>query len=308
MSLFSDAKLILTPNGYKDGKIYALKPFDGSGDFDVVRATSATRVNSAGLIESVGNNIARLDYTEDSCPCILIEPQRTNLFINSDTPATQNITTTATTYTLSFYDVGEIVLSGSATGTLTGINIGERVSLTFTATSGTLTLNVTNCEKVQLEVGNEATSYIPTTTTTVTRNADVINRTGVSNLIGQTSGEIFMDCKPINITNDTLGLFAISDGTATNRIVCFTTNNNLRIISTANGVTSNFQSSFEFTSRVKIRLTYASGVYQLFANDTLLGGHSGLTNFSSPLSSVFICGSQSGGQNRFARVYNFYIK
>jgi hypothetical protein len=52
MSLYDDASLILYPSGYKEDKIYSLKPTDGSGDLDFTRASSATRVNSDGLIET----------------------------------------------------------------------------------------------------------------------------------------------------------------------------------------------------------------------------------------------------------------
>lgn len=257
MSLFSDAKLILTPNGYKDGKIYALKPFDGSGDFTMVRATGATRVNSAGLIESVGNNIARLDYTENSCPCILIEPQRTNLFLHSENFADsywaktriniasnqiisldgtltgdlltqqlgetnrgfvgRNLTATGNlTYSIfakkkekdflimtdNASGLGFINtwfnLSNGTTGTVDStrtakiINYGNgwyKCSVTVENTSSTIQClyglgDIDNSTVVvdsggiyiwgaQLEQGTEATSYIPTTTTTATRNADV---------------------------------------------------------------------------------------------------------------------------------------
>lgn len=45
----------------------------------------------------------------------------------------------------------------------------------------------------QLEVGFTHTSYIPTTTGSVTRNADVVSVTGVSSLLGQTSGTFYLD-------------------------------------------------------------------------------------------------------------------
>ena len=45
----------------------------------------------------------------------------------------------------------------------------------------------------QIETGSVATSYIPTTTGSVTRDADVINKTGVSGLIGQTQGTIYAE-------------------------------------------------------------------------------------------------------------------
>ena len=57
MSLFDSASLVVTPNGYKEDKLYAIKPTDGSGDLVVTRATTATRVNSDGLIEQVPYNL-----------------------------------------------------------------------------------------------------------------------------------------------------------------------------------------------------------------------------------------------------------
>lgn len=45
----------------------------------------------------------------------------------------------------------------------------------------------------QYETGFAATSYIPTTTGTVTRSADVVSVTGVSSLLGQTSGTFYTD-------------------------------------------------------------------------------------------------------------------
>ena len=83
MSLFESASLVVTPNGTKASKLYAIKPTDGSGDLSVTRATTATRVNSAGLIESVASNVPRLDYTNSTCPSILVEPQRTNISLRS---------------------------------------------------------------------------------------------------------------------------------------------------------------------------------------------------------------------------------
>jgi hypothetical protein len=44
----------------------------------------------------------------------------------------------------------------------------------------------------QLEAGAYPTSYIPTSSASVTRNADVIVKTGVADLIGQTEGTIYL--------------------------------------------------------------------------------------------------------------------
>jgi len=84
MSLLEKSSLILTPNATKEGKLYSVVPNTTLGDMDVVRATTATRVNSAGLIESVAVNVPRIDYTNGSCPSLLVEQQRTNVVTYSE--------------------------------------------------------------------------------------------------------------------------------------------------------------------------------------------------------------------------------
>ena len=78
------ATLLMLPNAYKDSLLYSVLPQDGAGDFDVVRGSSATRVNAEGLIEAVIEvNTPRIDYTSGS-PVLLVEPQSTNLLSISE--------------------------------------------------------------------------------------------------------------------------------------------------------------------------------------------------------------------------------
>ena len=81
--------LILVPARFKTGKLYTpLATTSGgvvlgaSGDFNVTRATTATRVNASGLIEVVASGIPRLDYYTSGgtagCPALLVEPAATN--------------------------------------------------------------------------------------------------------------------------------------------------------------------------------------------------------------------------------------
>ena len=62
MSLLTTASLVVTPNAYKEGKLYSVIPSDGSGDFTFTRATTGTRVNEAGLVELVPYNLMK--YSE----------------------------------------------------------------------------------------------------------------------------------------------------------------------------------------------------------------------------------------------------
>jgi hypothetical protein len=86
MSQFYDlASLVVIPSGYKASTIYAQKPLTTDGQLSFSRASTATRVNASGLIETVASNVPRLDYTNSSCPKILLEPQRSNLITRSET-------------------------------------------------------------------------------------------------------------------------------------------------------------------------------------------------------------------------------
>jgi len=195
MSLLTQASLVLTPNAYKANKLYSIIPSSGNGDMTTTRATTATRVNSSGLVENVATGIPRVDYT-DGVANILLEPQRTNRVLNSATVVTQTITTTAVDNTLSFYGTGTITLSGTFAGNLVGTGATNRVSLTFTPTAGSLVLTVSgSCTNGQLEVGSYPTSYIPTTSSTFPRNQDIMSKTNLytNNFITSAGGTWFVE-------------------------------------------------------------------------------------------------------------------
>jgi hypothetical protein len=65
-SFFDEASLVMIPSGYKDQKVYSVKPLDGSGDLTFSRASSATRVASNGLIEKVRTNLVLQSQTFDN--------------------------------------------------------------------------------------------------------------------------------------------------------------------------------------------------------------------------------------------------
>jgi hypothetical protein len=64
MSLLDLASLVLAPTATKEGKVYSAIPDTGDGDLSFTRSNdTATRVNSAGLIEKVRTNLAL--YSEE---------------------------------------------------------------------------------------------------------------------------------------------------------------------------------------------------------------------------------------------------
>jgi len=301
MSLLDTASLIVTPNGYKEGKLYSVIPSDGSGDLSVTRATTATRVNSAGLVESMGNNVPRLDYSNGTCPSLLVEPQRTNLALYSSSfdnaawdkingTMTANATTapdgnttaeqwagdgtntihdfyqaftggstttssiyvkkntaqfvyislnhqgTGTDWATGVYDLDNLTTatfqSGGVTNQVATISdegngwrritlsvsttdvnlfcmygIANSLSPSFGANRGRVVFSTSAsfyAWGAQLEAGSYPTSYIPTTSASVTRNADVVSKTGISSLIGQTEGTMF--CDIYNTSNSNYGI------------------------------------------------------------------------------------------------------
>ena len=165
----------------------------------------------------------------------------------------------------------------SVTQTVTTTGTGQvYINLTDSNGSGTVTASGTNgilFWGAQLEVGSIATSYIPTTTAAITRGADVITKTGVSSLIGQTEGTIYAE---LNVSNFTLfaRAFAISDGTTSNRILFQkTSNNRLQLIvrtagaSIADIATGNNQA----TGNYKVAVAYANNDFVFYVNGSLIG-------------------------------------
>jgi len=313
MSLLDDVSIVVTPNGYKAGELYAVVPSSGAADMDVTRATDATRVNQDGLIDDVLANVPRIDYTGGGCPHILAEPQRTNNikysedFSQSDwrkdkvtvtadsiiSPSGElnasliqetvytggipsfdlldSITLAAGSHTFSFYVKNNsgrylgisfgssaqrvrtnfdfntntfktLLLSGTTTGSASFTTLGDFYRITITATFPSSTAADTvlmplatdtypffafqdsdnrsfHLWGAQLEEDSYATSYIPTSGSTVTRNQDQFTRDGIGSLINSEEGTLVIE--PRYFINDGSGTgrkIAISDGTSTNRI------------------------------------------------------------------------------------------
>jgi len=86
------------------------------------RSSTATYVGSDGLIKTAAADEPRFDHDPVTGECLglLIEEQRSNLFLNSDSPVSQIITLSdSTTYTSSFYGTGTATITTAST-TVTG--------------------------------------------------------------------------------------------------------------------------------------------------------------------------------------------
>lgn len=219
------------------------------------RASSGSYFDSNGLIQIAAINTPRFDhnpFTGESLG-LLIEEQRTNLLLNSATLSTQSVTVVNTAYTLSFYGTGSIVLSGVHSATVNGSGtFPTRTTLTFTPTAGTLTLTVSGTvQYAQLEVGNFATSWIPTTGASATRAADIAVMTGTnfSSWYRQDEGTILAEYRYLvaGITNQCP--FSLDNGTSNETIVTASATPNIdRILSSSGGVYQANFGNYNFTA------------------------------------------------------------
>jgi hypothetical protein len=388
MTLLSKASFLVTPNGYKASKLYAAIPTNGDGDMTVTRATTATRVDENDLVSSVASNVPRIDYTGGGCPSILLEPQRTNIVLNSEdfynvsfvknkssvsannttapdgtltadtwtgnsssgqhylaqvVSATSGVVytqsvfakkgtnnflqiagtgiiyTTATVFANFDLENGVVSLSGAGTtSTITDFGNGwYRCTMTATATAtassnGFLLWLITsaNSERAetnslatsvhlwgaQLEEGAYPTSYIPTTTIPVQRDADVISKTGISDLIGQTEGTMFVEFNSGELDTEQYFL-GINDGNASNRIIIFKQNNNTIQAQVRKGgvVKASFSTAgITATTNYKVAISYQENNVNFFVNGVPIGND---TTVEIPSCSAFTFDDGVGARN-----------
>lgn len=382
--------LLIVPARFKTGKLYtqiattsAGLVLGSSGDFNVTRATTATRFNSAGLIESVASGVPRLDYYTSGgtagCPALLVEPSGSNLtfpsegfpsgtwvaVVSSDvsgvsSPDGMNTAntftastgadrvrrlvtlTSGTTYSFSLFgkfgalssgftmqvfeenattygsgvcqafnlNEGTLGASGSVGAGFTLQSVGMenygdgwyRCRMTVlmsytppslarigfrigTQLSGGRPLSVVSGSVsvwgAQLETGSIATSYIPTTTAAVTRNADVVNLSGaVSGCIGQTEGTIYVE---VDMQRLILGSVFVLDVGGTGEYIAITKLATgafrVSIKKTSTSAVNIITTTTNAVGIYKLALGYKSGDYALYINGVSRGTSTNSTDY-----------------------------
>ena len=165
-----------------------------------------------------------------------------------------------------------------ATGGRVGFRIGTQLSggRPLSVVSGSV-----NVFGAQLETGSIATSYIPTTTASATRNAEVINLSGaVSGCIGQTEGTIYIECQSEFAANDIIVINTAGQSPGNNFVsITKTPTNVFRLTIFTSGTIILIDQASAITSFAKIAAAYASGNTALFINGTQIGS-TNTTGFS----------------------------
>ena len=288
-------KLALIPSA-QGSKFYSVLPSSGVGDFDFTRSGSATRINSQGLIETVGSGVSRLNYpmidgVVKGCPHHILEPQRSNLLVQSNkfntnwldsntnvtsgylgldgTNSAWLLTKTASSFsnirqnitfsgihTFSVYlkkgtNTSAVIrstggndarveidlINGTTSGELNTTSVKTesmgndwwRCSMTLNASSNTAvriypesplggtTAGNIYMQYAQLEQGSYATSYIPTTTSAVTRSAETATGSGDASTFNSEQGVLMFEGSAL--ANDgTFRILSLSNGGTSNEI------------------------------------------------------------------------------------------
>jgi hypothetical protein len=122
----------------------------------------------------------------------------------------------------------------------------------------------------QVELGSSVSSFISTTTATVTRNADAYSKTSASALIGQTEGAIFIDLN-LNSRIAYSQLF-VRNTAVSNYIGCLIDNTKISAVVTDTAVG---QAQIDYTNsatgRFKIAMAYKANDFVFYVNGTLVG-------------------------------------
>jgi hypothetical protein len=305
-SLFKEASIVITPNAYALGRVFAIKPFDGSADLTYTRNSTATRINSAGLIAVKAPNMPRLNYV-NGVPSWLSETQRANLVFASETATTQTRTLTAGAHSLTIYGTGSVTLSGSATGTLVGTGVNNRVQLVFTATAGSVTFTVAgSVTRWQCELGAFPTSYIPTTTTAVTRVADSYVKTGLGSHIGQTEGTLYFEIHQSAVLSSARAVLFVSRTTPASSFLVPTiyANNALGVSIHPQGAwVADISSSPNLLNAVglyKCAFRYKAGDYALSVNGSIVASSTNALSINTGINSLTLSNPFAGqGLNMF---------
>ncbi len=163
---------------------YTLSAFfkGGAGTiFPVLRLNGADATAYAGCIFNTSTGaVVNTFYNTYSAPTTKVENMGNGWYRVSMTT-----TTTNTNYGM------RIAASDSASP-----SVGSYGAITYTGS----TSNYFYAYGAQLEASSYPTSYIPTTSASATRVADACYKTGISSLIGQTEGTLFIDMVPTDVS------------------------------------------------------------------------------------------------------------
>ena len=154
----------------------------------------------------------------------------------------------------------------------------------------------------QLELGSYPTSYIPTTSSSATRVLDECSKTGISSLIGQTEGVLFVDFVFTAYDYDPKWVAFLGGGAS--YIGIYTQSTPEFVCEIANsGVPQFFSNTYVFSvgQRYKLAIAYKANDFAFYVNGTQVATDSSGT---VPATSQFSLQYNTATANLTSRIYN----
>ena len=187
-------------------------------------------------------------------------------------------------YTFSFYAKSDSSVSnvninmGTGDESILVTNEWQRFTKTVSSTGTTIATTLVTRNSVssyiyiwgaQLEEGSYATSYIPTSGSTVTRNQDIFTRDGIGSLINSTEGVLFVQGSILSDDGTTQIISLFEAASSRVSLTFSSTLNRIQFYVAINGYTNSVTinaEGFTKTEVNKIALRYGANNYALFIN------------------------------------------
>ena len=248
----------------------------------------------------------------------------TRLVFSSDNLQYSNTLTTGSSTVGSIYMKGvsgETIAFGmqSSESLFTFDGTWQRFEKTGTATSNKITINTYGGATArdfevwggQVEAGSYATSYIPTSGSTVTRNKDQFTRDGIGSLINSTEGVLFVEMAFLSETDPSLQRLTINDGTGNNRVIIQANPNGnvmqFYLITNSVAVASFYYTLANKTNFNKIAFKWKVNDFAVWSNGTeVLTDTFGATFSSGTLNRITFEGV-TGGNNLYGKVKQLQV-
>jgi hypothetical protein len=191
-------------------------------------------------------------------------------FYDLDSEITDNADATITPYNNGWYlcTLTTTISGPDLTGTIRLYAAGSYTQNAFASTADANGKSI-YVWGAQLEAGSYPTSYIPTNSAAVTRNADSCELTGVADLLGDSEGTLYFEGSVFDADGSGFGI-TLSDGTTNNRVYIGKNSSAtpIRAIVNVGGVAQfdNTASNWIDNTTIKIALKYAANDFALWVN------------------------------------------
>jgi hypothetical protein len=252
--------------GTENGLSYLDLRLNGTASASSVRFSTDTNTAIAALPAQIWSNSSYFKLTAGVLPYITLRNVYRNSAGGAISTPNQQFDLTSTLTRRVFTDVGAPAL--------TAFVQQEVLAILVIGTAYDFTIRIA---APQMELGAYATTFIPTTTAAVTRLADAALKTGVSSLIGQTEGTLFVEFSTANLESYTRRIFSLSDGAGANQInlqiQASTTTLTFAVLNggAAQAVINTSTNFYTLGSTIKIAVAYKANDFAFYANGTQIG-------------------------------------